>query len=54
MEALVGLIVGMALGIIGRELWPRRRELLMAAVLLLIWTPVVWFIVELWLRMPKG
>ncbi|MBH5372806.1 hypothetical protein [Bradyrhizobium glycinis] len=41
MEALIGLILGMLLGIIGCELWPRRRELLMAAALLLIWTPIV-------------
>src|SRR5206468_9696878 len=52
--ALVGLIVGMLLGIIGRELWPRRGELLMAALLPLIWTPIVWFMVELFLRMCRG
>ena len=44
----------MLLGIIVRELWPRRREILLAAMLLLIWTPIVWFMVELWLLMPKG
>ena len=54
MTVLVGLILGMALGIIGRELWPRWRELLMAAVLLLVWTPIVWFMVEIFLRMPPG
>ncbi|MGY4626821.1 hypothetical protein [Bradyrhizobium sp. USDA 4486] len=54
MTALIGLMFGMLLGIIGRELWPRRRELLMAAALLLVSTPIVWFMVEVWLRMPKG
>ncbi|WP_426608903.1 hypothetical protein [Bradyrhizobium sp. McL0616] len=38
MTALIGIVLGMLLGIIGRELWPRRRELLMAALLLLVWT----------------
>jgi hypothetical protein len=54
MTALIGLILGMLLGIIGRELWPRRRELLMAALLLLIWTPIVWFMVEMFFRKPKN
>lgn len=54
MTALIGLILGMMLGIVGRELWPRRRELLMAALLLLVWAPIVRFMVELFLRMPKG
>jgi len=37
----------MLLGIIVRELWPRRRELLLAALLLLIWRAIVSFVVEL-------
>jgi hypothetical protein len=44
----------MVLGIIAREMWPRRQELLMGALLLLICTPIVWFMVEMFLRMPKG
>ncbi|WP_177248155.1 hypothetical protein [Bradyrhizobium sp. Ghvi] len=36
----------MLLGIIVRELWPRRRELLLAALLLLIWRAIVSFMVE--------
>ncbi len=54
MEAIIGLILGMLLGIIGRELWPRWRELLITALLLLIWTPIVWFMLALFLRMPQG
>jgi hypothetical protein len=53
-EALISLLLGVLLGILGRELWPRWRELLMAAVLLLIWTPIVWFMVEVFLRIPRG
>jgi galactitol-specific phosphotransferase system IIC component len=53
-EAIIGLILGMLLGIIGRELWPRWRELLITALLLLIWTPIVWFMLALFLRMPQG
>ena len=51
MTALLGIIIGILL--IGRELWPQRRELLMAALLLLIWMPIVWFMVELFVRMPR-
>jgi hypothetical protein len=54
MTALIGLMLGMVLGIIGCEIWPHRRELLMAALLLLIWTPIIWFMVEPFLRMPRG
>jgi hypothetical protein len=54
MTAFIGLILSMLLGIIVRELWPRRRELLMAALLLLIWIADRWFMVEVFLRMPKN
>jgi hypothetical protein len=54
LTALIALVLGIVLGIIGRELWPRRRELLLAALLMLIWTPIVWFTVVLFLKMPKG
>lgn len=54
MTALIGLVLGMLLGVIARELWPRWRESLMAALLLLIWTPIIWFMVEMFLRMPRG
>jgi hypothetical protein len=54
MTALIGIILGMMLGILGRELWPRRREVLLTLLLLLVWTPIVWFMVELWLGMPRG
>jgi hypothetical protein len=35
MTTIIGLILGMVLGIIGREMWPRRREVIMAVILLL-------------------
>ncbi|MGY3233332.1 multisubunit Na+/H+ antiporter MnhE subunit [Bradyrhizobium sp. USDA 4472] len=54
MTALIGLILGMLLGIVIRELWPRRRELLMAALLLLAFAPILWFMVQMWLHMPRG
>lgn len=61
MIALIGLFIGMSLGILVRELWARRsylqglaRTVAMAVVLIVVFAPVVWFMVELFLRLPKG
>ncbi len=61
MMALVELVLGMLLGIACRELWARRdklkgiaRTLLMSLVLIVVWAPLLWLIVTIFLKRPPG
>ena len=61
MTALIGLVIGMTVGIVCRELWARRaqargvvRTVLMALALLLVWAPILWLIVTIFLKPPPG
>ena len=61
MIALIGLMLGMAIGVAVRELWSRRnkakghaRTALMALGLLIVWVPILWLMVSIFLKRPPG